>query len=81
MIVECVVCGYRCKPHIEQGFDYILITWSDEMKKHEREHMRSMVWRIISEKDDVLRRILDLSKLKENSSWDLIFEIFGKKEK
>ncbi len=48
------------------------------MKKHEREHMRSMVWKIISEKDDVLRRILDLSKLKENSSWDLIFEIFGK---
>jgi len=51
------------------------------MKEHEREHMRSMVWRIISEKDDILRRILDLSKLKENSSWDLIFEIFGKKEK
>ncbi len=51
------------------------------MKKHEREHMRSMIWRIISEKDDVLRRILDLSKLKENSSWDLIFEIFVKKEK
>ena len=49
------------------------------MKKHEREHMRSIVWRIISEKDDILRRILDLSKLKENSSWDLIFEVFGKK--
>jgi hypothetical protein len=51
------------------------------MKKHEKEHMRSMVWRIISEKDDVLKRILDLSKLKENSSWDLIFEIYVKKEK
>jgi len=42
--------------------------------------MRSMVWRIISEKDDILRRILDLSKLKENSSWDLIFEVFEKKK-
>jgi len=59
------VCGYRYKSHIEQEFDYIVITWSAEMKEHEREYMRSTVWRIISEKDDVLRRILDLSKLEE----------------